>query len=77
MRQDPEIDTNLKRTRDDLRRKNNTNQEAAVKCLSALPLDSIMSSPSFGRVCTTTRLPLHLSYASRILLGNLSITVII
>jgi hypothetical protein len=35
-----------------------------------------MSSSPFSSVCTTARLPLHLGYARRILLGDLSITVI-
>jgi hypothetical protein len=36
-------------------------QEPAVESLSALPFDSIMSSPSFGSICPAAGLPFHLS----------------
>jgi len=52
------------------------NQEPNVECLSELPLNSVMSSLPFSSVCTTARLRLHLGHARRILLGDLSITVI-
>ena len=48
------------RIRGILFKENKTCQESAVKSLSALPLDGIVSSPPFRSVCTATRLSLDL-----------------